>query len=49
MCEVFTCSRLDVDEHVRRSYKFLHVDVLEVDVVACIPKPLDSKVQKNSR
>ncbi len=37
-----------MDEHVRRSYKFLHVDGLEVDVVACTPKPLDSKVQKKS-
>jgi len=44
MCEVFTCARLDVDEHVRRSYKFAHVDAIEVSLIACIPKPPNSKV-----
>jgi hypothetical protein len=42
---------LDVDEYVRRSYKFAHADAIEVGPVACIPEPPDSKdptVQKKS-
>ncbi|KAF6155140.1 hypothetical protein GIB67_019666 [Kingdonia uniflora] len=38
---VFNGSGLDMDEYVRRSYKFAYSDCIEVGPVACIPEPPD--------
>lgn len=32
---------LDVDEYVRRAYKFAYSDCVEVGPVACLPEPPD--------
>lgn len=43
---------LDVDEYVRRSYKFAHADCIEVGPVACMPEPPDPRdpaLQKRNR
>lgn len=32
---------LDVDEYVRRAYKFAYSDCIEVGPVACLPEPPD--------
>ncbi|KAL2644549.1 hypothetical protein R1flu_012136 [Riccia fluitans] len=40
---VFHGSGLDVDEYVRRSYKFAHADCIEVGPVACMPEPPDPR------
>ncbi|KAG6548076.1 hypothetical protein Mapa_010510 [Marchantia paleacea] len=49
---VFHGSGLDVDEYVRRSYKFAHADCIEVGPVACMPEPPDPRdpaLQKQNR
>ncbi|KAJ4808103.1 Calpain protease [Rhynchospora pubera] len=38
---VFNGSGFDVDEYVRRSYKFAYSDCVEVGPVACLPDPPD--------
>ncbi|CAN6470699.1 unnamed protein product [Victoria cruziana] len=38
---VFNGNGLDVDEYVRRSYKFAYSDGIEVGPVACLPEPPD--------
>ncbi|XP_035546062.1 calpain-type cysteine protease DEK1-like isoform X2 [Juglans regia] len=38
---VFNGSGLDVDEYVRRAYKFAYSDCIEVGPVACLPEPPD--------
>jgi len=52
MCKmVFHGAGLDVDEYVRRSYKFAHADAIEVGPVACVlepPDPKDPTIQKKS-
>ncbi|CAM6110257.1 unnamed protein product [Calypogeia fissa] len=40
---VFHGAGLDVDEYVRRSYKFAHADTIEVGPVACMPEPPDPR------
>lgn len=43
---------LDVDEYVRRSYKFAYSDCIEVGPVACLPEPPDPNelyTRKSSR
>ncbi|EFJ08518.1 hypothetical protein SELMODRAFT_236021 [Selaginella moellendorffii] len=40
---VFHGSGIDVDEYVRRSYKFAYADGIEVGPVACMPEPPDPK------
>lgn len=47
-----TGAGLDVDEYVRRSYKFAHADALEVGPVACLPEPpepRDPGIRKKNR
>ncbi|KAF8398577.1 hypothetical protein HHK36_017508 [Tetracentron sinense] len=39
---VFNGTGLDVDEYVRRSYKFAYSDCIEVGPVACLPEPPDA-------
>ncbi|BFI07497.1 calpain-type cysteine protease DEK1 [Marchantia polymorpha subsp. ruderalis] len=49
---VYHGSGLDVDEYVRRSYKFAHADSIEVGPVACMPEPPDPRdpaLQKKNR
>ncbi|XP_043692215.1 calpain-type cysteine protease DEK1-like [Telopea speciosissima] len=49
---VFNGTGLDVDEYVRRSYKFAYSDCIEVGPVACLPEPPDPNelyTQKSSR
>ncbi|KAL3697653.1 hypothetical protein R1sor_011729 [Riccia sorocarpa] len=49
---VFHGSGLDVDEYVRRSYKYAHADCIEVGPVACMPEPPDPHdpaLQKQNR
>ncbi|KAK7318765.1 hypothetical protein RJT34_03472 [Clitoria ternatea] len=38
---VFNGNGLDVDEYVRRAYKFAYSDCIEVGPVACLPEPPD--------
>ncbi|OVA06359.1 Peptidase C2 [Macleaya cordata] len=38
---IFNGTGLDVDEYVRRSYKFAYSDCIEVGPVACLPEPPD--------
>ncbi|KAJ7955438.1 calpain-type cysteine protease DEK1 [Quillaja saponaria] len=38
---VFNGKGLDVDEYVRRAYKFAYSDCIEVGPVACLPEPPD--------
>ncbi|XP_043690975.1 calpain-type cysteine protease DEK1-like [Telopea speciosissima] len=38
---VYNGTGLDVDEYVRRSYKFAYSDCIEVGPVACLPEPPD--------
>ena len=37
----YTGNGLDVDEYVRRAYKFAYSDCIEVGPVACLPEPPD--------
>ncbi|ERN17768.1 calpain-type cysteine protease DEK1 [Amborella trichopoda] len=49
---VFNGAGLDVDEYVRRSYKFAYSDCIEVGPVACLPEPpepTDLSLHKCSR
>eukprot|EP01018_Ginkgo_biloba_P017061 Gb_09128 [translate_table: standard] len=49
---VFHGAGLDVDEYVRRSYKFAYADGIEVGPVACLPEPPDpneSLIRKPNR
>lgn len=49
---MLTGAGLDIDEYVRRSYKFAYADCIEVGPVACLPEPLDlnnSTIQKPNR
>ena len=36
-----TGNGLDIDEYVRRAYKFAYSDCIEVGPVACLPEPPD--------
>lgn len=48
---VFNGAGLDVDEYVRRSYKFAHAETLEVGPIACLPEPpepRDASIQRKS-
>jgi hypothetical protein len=38
---IYTGNGLDVDEYVRRAYKFAYSDCIEVGPVACLPEPPD--------
>lgn len=38
---VFNGNGLDVDEYVRRAYKFAYSDCIEIGPVACLPEPPD--------
>ncbi|XP_057422027.1 calpain-type cysteine protease DEK1-like isoform X3 [Lotus japonicus] len=38
---IFNGNGLDVDEYVRRAYKFAYSDCIEVGPVACLPEPPD--------
>ncbi|KAL6506586.1 Calpain-type cysteine protease dek1 [Orobanche gracilis] len=38
---VFNGNGLDIDEYVRRAYKFAYSDCIEVGPVACLPEPPD--------
>ncbi|KAL8058113.1 hypothetical protein ABFS82_04G226000 [Erythranthe guttata] len=38
---VFNGSGVDIDEYVRRAYKFAYSDCIEVGPVACLPEPPD--------
>ncbi|XP_017983081.1 PREDICTED: calpain-type cysteine protease DEK1 [Theobroma cacao] len=40
-CMVFNGNGLDVDEYVRRAYKFAYSDSIEMGPVSCIPEPPD--------
>lgn len=40
---VFNGAGLDIDEYVRRSYKYAYADSIEVGRVACLPEPPDLK------
>ena len=47
-----TGTGLDVDEYVRKSYKFAYSDCIEVGPLACLPEPPDPNdlyAQKSSR
>ena len=47
-----TGTGLDVDEYVRKSYKFAYSDCIEVGPLACLPEPPDPSdlyTQKSSR
>ncbi|XP_010257664.1 PREDICTED: calpain-type cysteine protease DEK1 [Nelumbo nucifera] len=49
---VFNGTGLDVDEYVRKSYKFAYSDCIEVGPVACLPEPPDPNelyTRKSSR
>lgn len=49
---VFSGYGLDVDEYVRKSYKFAYSDCIEVGPLACLPEPPDPNdlyMQKSSR
>ncbi|GLJ45014.1 hypothetical protein SUGI_0947480 [Cryptomeria japonica] len=49
---VFHGAGLDMDEYVRRSYKFAYADGIEVGPVACLPEPPDlnnSSIRKLNR
>ncbi|XXG56429.1 hypothetical protein AAC387_Pa03g3838 [Persea americana] len=49
---IFNGTGLDVDEYVRRSYKFAYSDCIEVGPVACLPEPPDPNelyTRKSSR
>ncbi|KAJ3692452.1 hypothetical protein LUZ60_012802 [Juncus effusus] len=49
---VFTGSGFDVDEYVRRSYKFAYSDCVEVGPVSCLPDPPDPNelyIRKSTR
>ena len=37
----FVGNGLDVDEYVRKAYKFAYSDCIEVGPVACLPEPPD--------
>ncbi|MCO5606609.1 hypothetical protein L7F22_060797 [Adiantum nelumboides] len=40
---VFNDAGLDIDEYVRRSYKYAYADSVEVGRIACLPEPPDLK------
>eukprot|EP00250_Pteridium_aquilinum_P020316 c24782_g3_i2 orf=517-6945(-) len=40
---VFNGAGLDIDEYVRRSYKYAYADSVEVGRIACLPEPPDLK------
>ncbi|PKA55512.1 hypothetical protein AXF42_Ash006714 [Apostasia shenzhenica] len=49
---VFSGTGLDIDEYVRRSYKFAYSDCIEVGPLACLPEPPDPndmQMQKTRR
>lgn len=49
---MLTGAGLDIDEYVRRSYKFAYADGIEVGPVACLPEPPDlnnSAIRKPNR
>lgn len=38
---IYAGNGLDVDEYVRKAYKFAYSDCIEVGPVACLPEPPD--------